>query len=965
MTPERYQHVKAIFQKALELPPAHRPAYLAQSCIGDDQLRGEVETLLQSDTAETSFLDKSPVDPVSKLLEMADAPPPNRIGQYEIIRELGRGGMGAVYLGSRADDQYRKQVAIKIVLRDRENATVLERFRRERQILANLDHPNIALLLDGGATPEGLPYLVMEYVEGQAIDSYCDELHLDVTARLRLFLTVCSAVQHAHQNLIIHRDLKPGNILVKKDGTVKLLDFGIAKLVSTQSSTQTLDKTATALRLLTPEYASPEQVKGDPVTTSTDVYQLGVVLYQLLTGHHPFAYRNRAAILQMLLSDEPEPPSKAVYRIAEEENIDGTVSVVRTPQSISEARAASADTLNRKLLGDLDAIAARALAKDPAKRYTTVEQLAHDVRNHLEDQPVNARPQTMPYHAAKFYRRNKRSVLVGAMVIFLLVCGVAFASYQAFHARGERLKAQRRFDEVRSIANSFLFEVHDAMAPLPGTTQARQLIVQKAIEYLNNLSRDAAGDENLQKELATAYQRVGDLQGNPSVANLGDTAAAMASYSKALSLRQDILKQYPSDAPLKAELAATRIAMGDILVTNGSGKEALEQYSKGHSVLEDLARQNPSNRRVKTLLVRSHQELAALFAASGDIAKAKELSTGSLRLSEELADSAKPDTLRNVAVAHSRVAAVLERTGDLAGAQQNYQRALSEYRRIATKPNVQQQREISIIEEDLGRVLLARNDPAAQEHFRTALSIRRELAVNDPKNAQAARDLAFIEMRLADSAPPPAALQGYRRALEMFRTLAEKDPSNLIARRDLALVFERFGNLHAAAGNPTEALNNYRQLKTIASEWAAKDSTNAVAMHTLGVANLKISEMHSKLGDHTSAASGADESVQVFGRLLKADPDNIENLRGLAWAWIRKAEAASAALTKLQPKEKVIRWKDIADSYRQSLRLFTQVAQKGPLRPADTALRDKVQATLTQLDKDRQRLEDEIASVRI
>ncbi len=729
---------------------------------------------------------------------------------------------------------------------------------------------------------------------------------------------------------------------------------------------QTLDKTATALRLLTPEYASPEQVKGDPVTTSTDVYQLGVVLYQLLTGHHPFAYKNRAAILQMLLSEEPDAPSKAVYRVAEEENLDGTVTVLQTPDTICQARNTSAPALQRRLAGDLDAIASRALAKDPARRYTTVEQFAQDIHNHLDDQPVNARPQTMPYQAAKFYRRNKRAVLVGAMVVLLLVCGLTVAALEAFRARGERLKAQRRFDDVRSIANSFLFEVHDAMAPLPGTTQARQLIVQKAIEYLNNLARDAGGDDALQKELATAYQRVGDLQGSPSVPNLGDTAAAQANYNKALELRQELLKKQPSDAGLRADVATTRLAIGDVLITNGAGTQAMEQYSKAHALLEELARKDPKNTRVKTLLIRSHQELASLFAQSGDMAKARDLCDGSLRLSEELADPGKPESQRNVAVAHSRVAAVLERTGDLAGALVHSRKALALYQEFAPKPDAQQRREISLIEEDLGRILLARNEAQpAQEHFRNALAIRRDLSLNDPKNAQAARDLAFIEMRVADSASRAAALEGYRRALEIFLSLSGKDPSNVIAKRDLALVYERFGNYHAAAGNASEALENYRQLKSLAAAWAAKDSTNTIAMHTLGIANLKLSEMQTRLGDHTAAAAGAEDSAQVFTRLLKADSENVENLRGLAWAWIRKAEAASATASKLAARDRVARWKAVSESYRQSLTLFERLGTKATLRPSDVTLRNKVRDALAQVDKERQRLEDELSSTRI
>lgn len=967
MTPERYQQVKTIFHKALELPPVHRPAYLAQACLGDDDLRREVEHMLASDNQATTFLDKPPVDPISRLLEEREQPAPARVGPYEILRELGRGGMGAVYLAARADDQYRKQVAIKLVLRDRENANVLDRFRRERQILANLDHPNIALLLDGGATPEGLPYLVMEYVEGRAIDEFCNMGGLNTTARLKLFLTVCAAVQHAHQNLVIHRDLKPSNILVKKDGTVKLLDFGIAKLVGSQPSTTSMDRTATALRLLTPEYASPEQVKGGSITTATDVYQLGVVLYQLLTGHHPFAFKTKAAILQMLMSNEPDRPSAAVDRVIEEDSLGGGKTVLVSPESVSAPREGAPNKLKKRLEGDLDAVLLKALAKDPARRYTSAEQLSDDIRRHLGDLPVLARGHSIQYLAQKFFRRNRTVAMAATLVLLALIGGVAGAQWEAHVARQERAKAERRFQEVRRVANSFLFEVHDAMAPLAGTTAARQLVVRKAMEYLDNLSKESSGDPTLQRELATAYHRVGDLQGNPNNANLGDTTAALANYRNAMALRESLLAANPKDTALRRDLAASHEAIGDLLVTSGSMEGALETYQKARAIHEQLCSENPADRPLRSLLVKSYHNVVGLLAALGQMARAIELSRAALKMSEELAaqDASSSEAQRNLSVAHGRLGNVLDRMGNHSGALENYRKALEIQQKLAAEhpESAQFRRELSLIHEDIGRAMAGGNDIApATESYRTALAIRRELATNDPQNAQAARDLGFIEMRMGDmferGGQRAAALESYRRALEVLQGLAAKDPSNLIARRDMALIFERLGNLQAGAGNAAAALDNYRRLEEVAREWAARDTANVVATHTLGVAHLKVSEMQSRSGDRNAALKSSEAALTIFEGLYKRDQESMENQRGLAWAWIRKGEslAALAQADRGPVGGRIERWQNAGECYRQSLALFDRMSKKEALRPADASLRESVQGALVQAGQEVEKL---------
>ncbi len=357
------------------------------------------------------------------------------IGPYKIIRKIGHGGMGSVFLAARADDQYRKQVAIKLVKRGMDTDFIVSRFLSERQILASLDHPNIASLFDGGATADGLPYFVMEDIEGLPINEYCDTHNLSTTERLKLFSIVCAAVHYAHRKHIIHRDIKPTNILVTADGMPKLLDFGIAKILDPDLSIQTTGRTATARRLMTPGYASPEQVRGESVTTASDIYSLGVLLYELLTGHRPYHVRNRATdeIARVICEQEPEKPSTAITRIEEVHGDDGLRPIRLTPESVSKTRDGSPEKLRRRLAGDIDNIVLMAIRKEPRRRYESVEQFSEDIRRHLEGRPVRARKDTLSYRSAKFINRNRAAVI--EVALSMLVVGLLIVLFYFWFSR--------------------------------------------------------------------------------------------------------------------------------------------------------------------------------------------------------------------------------------------------------------------------------------------------------------------------------------------------------------------------------------------------------------------------------------------------------------------------------------------------------------------------------------------------
>ncbi|HEX5691758.1 MAG TPA: serine/threonine-protein kinase, partial [Roseiflexaceae bacterium] len=378
-TTERWEETEDFYRTALSLPPEQHDAYLAGACADDDPLRTVVGTLLLCHTQADECAETLPLEEDSLIGQ--------RIGAYQLVRELGRGGMGVVYLAERADNEFRKQAAVKLIKRGMDSDFILRRFRRERQILASLDHPHIARLLDGGTTEDGLPYFVMEYIAGQPLYQHCDTLRLTIAERLRLFQSICDAVQFAHQHLVVHRDLKPSNILVTADGAARLLDFGIAKLLSPELGAETIDATATAARLMTLEYASPEQVRGERARPTSDVYNLGILLYELLTGHRPLRLRSRAMyeVARAVCEEEPELPSTS---LAHANNF--AAGGALTLAAIYEARGADVETLREAIAGDLDRITLKALHKNPRQRYQSADELREDITRHLEGRPVIA-----------------------------------------------------------------------------------------------------------------------------------------------------------------------------------------------------------------------------------------------------------------------------------------------------------------------------------------------------------------------------------------------------------------------------------------------------------------------------------------------------------------------------------------------------------------------------------------------
>lgn len=616
MKAERWQKIDELFCSALDCKPEDRARFLTEACADDESLRKEVEALLASHQQAGSFIQSPAVEAAMKLI--ADEPSEpiagRRIGAYETVREIGQGGMGSVYLAQRADDQYKKQVAIKLVRQSFDNPLVVSRFLGERQILAKLDHPNIARLLDGGTLEDGSPYLVMEYIAGFPIDQYCDRHNLSTVKRLKLFRTVCSAVQYAHQNLVIHRDIKPSNLLVTEDGIPKLLDFGIAKILNPDAAPQ--PQTATAARMMTPDYASPEQVRGEQITTSSDIYSLGVLLYKLLTGRHPYHFKTPLSreIERVICESEPEKPSTAITRVEQVTTPDGAMSIALTPEAVSRVRETQPDKLRRLLKGDIDNIVLMAMRKEPERRYSSVEGLSEDIRRHLAGLPVIARKDTFSYRATKFIARHKASVAAASAVVLTLMAGIIATTWQARAAREQRDSALAQQAKAQRI-NTFL-----------------QSVLQYANPAWYSAGKDKGPNTTTLDALNDAAKRVdSELPDQPEVRadlhqTIGDTYRALGFYDEAehhfeasLQIRRDL---FGEDS---VKVAENLFYLGAVQNAKGNYSEA-EQFCRQALVIQ---RRRPDEGNNLPFMI---QELTSSLIARGCLAGVEALDREALEI---------------------------------------------------------------------------------------------------------------------------------------------------------------------------------------------------------------------------------------------------------------------------------------------------------------------------------------------
>jgi eukaryotic-like serine/threonine-protein kinase len=805
LDPERWQKVKELLDEALDLSPDRRPAFLETACAGDEALLREVKSLAAAAEQEWSFVDHSAY-PGTDALDKGDAPSRvgERIGSYEIVRELGRGGMGMVYLARRADEEFEKLAAIKLIRPGMAGELAVKRFRGERQISALLDHPNIARLLDGGTSQNGEPYFVMEFVEGEALLDYCDRHRLSVEQRLGLFAEVCAAVQHAHRNLVVHRDIKPSNILVTEEGVPKLLDFGIAKLLSPEGALESADQTATVTRVLTPNYASPEQVRGQPITTASDVYSLGVVLYELLAKRPPYHLTDTdpKELLRVVCEHDPEKPSTAAARAKGEE---GTA----PSAGIAGARPDSGPGLARRLKGDLDAIVLKALRKEPERRYTSVEQLSEDIRRHLSGQPVLARRGTAAYRAGKFVRRHRALLAAAVLLLATLTGGVVATLRAANRARAAEARAQRRFNDVRKLANSFLFEFEEAIRDLPGSTPARALVVRRALEYLDDLARESAGDRELRLELAEAYHKVGDVEGNPFRQNLGDMRGALASYGKGIALLEpDVASGKATDAE-SSTLASLYLAVGGVRLVAGDGQAAVAMTEKGLALRLKLAESNPGNPGRALDLAQAWQFYAFHLNAAGRNTESYE--------------------------ALVKQAAILRKELAAAPTDRQMRRSLGQNLYLTAV------------------ALWARGESeSVVKSFREGAAVDEALLAEDPESIELRRNLAYLRTEFGGFYESQknyrAALEQQLQALDLFEAILRADPKSADARLGVAMGHHNIGGRRRDLGELEPARRQFAEARRFYEPIVAADPSNAWAAGLLAKLYYAMGDVEETMG---------------------------------------------------------------------------------------------------------------------
>jgi serine/threonine protein kinase len=858
MFTERWDEIKEKLLAALELAPEERPAYLAQIGSVDPDLQKELASLIASHgQTGTDFLDSRASDFILASTGCSEGSSfiGRRVGCYQIVQLIGTGGMGEVYRAFRADDQYCKQVAIKLIRGGQDSDAVVQRFRNERQILASLDHPNIARMLDGGRTEESVPYLVMELVEGKPIDEYCDEHRLPIRDRLELFIQVCSAVHYAHQRLIIHRDIKPGNILVTAEGVAKLLDFGIAKLLDTDAGSELYQPTLAPFQVLTPGYASPEQIRAQPINITSDIYSLGVVLYELLTGRSPYRVAGRTAseLSWAACEEEPENLSSAVHRVKPEK----AESSATTPNEVAAARQSSPKKLSKRLKGDLDNIAGMALRKEPQRRYASVEQFAQDLRRYLDSFPVMARKDSFSYRTSRFVKRHRFGVISAGLVAVALLTATLVTLRANQVAREERARAERRFSDLRKLANSVFLDLHEPIHRLPGSVAVEKMLYENGLKYLDGLASEAQGDLSLQREVAAGYRRLGDSQGSPYGGNLGDYQAALASYRKSLQMRQALVDTDARSLQDRIDLANIYRTIGALLYKTGDVSAGREAVHRALDIARPLAKENQES-------VDALRELASTLLTVGGVDGEYE-GGGSF-------------------VGHPSVALRYDLE------------VLDIYRVLRAKQAVQLwPLSIAYVDRVISIDYLQLGNPAeAIQYGRDSLTMLSQVDESDTALVPLLIDgRASAHSTIGDaqlfSGHRAEAIDEYQSELSLFQQVY--DPANAGTRYDVAEAFINLGHAESLTGEGSSGLEQIRKgLDGLVSQ-PASDPTYSDTALLLGRGSVYEGELLEQLGDESKALRSYQKAAAMFESGPLANKPALKSLNAAAFAKVAGALA--------------------------------------------------------------------------
>lgn len=803
-----WKEIKEAFGAALELDADGRSELLESL---SPQIREQVERLIRAHEEAADFIEK-PVIVERENVDGSAAKIPEQIDEYRILEQIGSGGMGTVLLAEHSGEGFSQRVALKVIKRGMDTDSVLKRFLMERQILSNLEHPNIARMIDGGSTPDGVPYFVMEYVDGEEIRKFADLHQLGLNERLALFQKVCGAVASAHQKLIVHRDLKPTNILVTNDGEPKLLDFGIAKLLSPEPGSSD-EATITQFRVMTPEYASPEQIAGEPTSTSADIYSLGVILYELLTGQRPRLTKGKSPqqILDSAMTDEPPKPSSVVSeRNSTRSDLTGDTLTPDT-EGFSSAQTTRLSVAPALLRGDLDNIIIKAIRREPERRYQSVQEFSDDISRYLDGLPVRAAADTVTYRFGKFVKRHRAGVFAAAAVSVLLMLSTGIATWQAVKANNERQIAEARFNDVRALANSLIFDIHDSIRDLPGSTPARKALLSRAIEYLDKLAKEDSANMTLQTELASAYERVGDVQGSPLGPNLGDIDGAIESYGKALAIRESIFKASGQDERYATAMLHSRVFR--IKQVRGDIEDAEQHLRSAISILEGLSTADPLN---TVTAARFSMELGDLLMSktNGD----KDQAIESYRKSIDLANSVSSSPENDVKAADG----------------------LSLNEKILSVTQMSYRR--------LGQYFESHKQYAeARDSFNKALAESEKLIAASDKTKPIAEVVVGLSLgnlgRLeALTGEAESGLEKANRSREICRAALDRDPKNQLAKSELALALGNIAIIQKITGDEAGSVSNFTKAIEIQKEIAASNPQD-----TYNSGNL--ADSYSSLGD--------------------------------------------------------------------------------------------------------------------
>lgn len=934
---EKFSRAEEIFQAVVTLPVPDRASALAAQCAGDEELRAFVEGLLRSDADGTkSFLETPALRVESSTAAQADELP-RRIGRYEIIQKIGEGGMGVVYEARQENPG--RTVALKVIAPGLGSRQVLRRFQLEAEILGHLQHPGIAHVYEAGVsevqTASGFtvtqPYLAMELIHGRPLLEHVNACHLGTRERIEMLARIADAVHHAHQRGVIHRDLKPANILVgaaetpvsksgetsagtrnEAIGQPKILDFGVARATDSDIHAVTL-QTDVGQLIGTVPYMSPEQVAGDPsqLDMRSDVYALGVILYELLAGKLPLEVRNRAI---------PD----AVRIIREEE-----------PSRLS--------SINTTFRGDIETIVQRAMEKDRDRRYQSAAELAGDLRRFLRDEPIIARRASAAYQFQKFAKRNKAMVASSAATLLALVLGVIGMAWfavressqrrlaearliEAQEARDaenlERQRAERRFQEVQSLARTVLFDLYDEVQALPGATKAREQIVRTGIEYLDKLASEAGDDVGLLKGLAEGYSRLASVQGMASLSNLGDTKGSLESQEKSLRIVEKLCALRPDDPESMSALGAAHELVSIALRRVGRSQDALDHTKKHLEIAKKLVAQDPASAKYKRGLAGAYVNLGRLQASMG-------------QLDEAIENHAK----------------YLEYTQNL----------------LAQKPSdIGILTNLAMINGSMGELrLVMKQYDQASAHFKEGERIARQIIAADPENVRIVNSLSnllrsqgIIQIKLGK---PDDALPYYEEVLSLRSAQAEIDPADFHAKRNLAVAEFMIGDVFQEKKEYNKALAHFLKYRDLIEKVADADPNYVVVQRDLALAHQRLCAIYKAQGNADEAMESAKSALELIQGLQEKEQQDVQFTLDLSTCHydVGDVRALMGEAPGLSAESRLAHWQAARLDFEKSKRILDELKSSGRLPPASEAAISRTDEALRDCDERIKQLSDD------